>query len=82
MPNPIKKQRERNIAKKNMIKDIRNLFMLKKKKRQSIVRHKNTIWTRRRLLWTSKIGKAFSSNYIEYKSNGDKDKMLSTEDYL
>ena len=32
MPNPIKKQKERNIAKKNMIKDIRNLFMLKKKK--------------------------------------------------
>ena len=25
---------------------------------------------------------AFSSNYIEYESNGDKDKMLSTEKYL
>ena len=36
MPNPIKKQRERNIAKKNMIKDIRNLFRLKKKKDKAI----------------------------------------------
>ena len=25
-----------------------------------------------------RIGNAFSSNYIEYKSNGDKDKTLST----
>ena len=28
------------------------------------------------------IGNAFSSNYIEYKSNGDKDKTLSIKDYL
>ena len=30
-------------------------------------------------IWT---GNAFSSNYIEYKSNGDKDNMLPIEDYL
>ena len=29
-----------------------------------------------------RIGDAFSSNYIEYKSNGDKDKTLSIKDYL
>ena len=29
-----------------------------------------------------KIGNAFRSNYIEYKSNGDKDKTLSIKDYL
>ena len=29
-----------------------------------------------------RIGNAFSSNYIEYKSNGDKDKTLSIKDYL
>ena len=29
-----------------------------------------------------KIAKAFNENYIEYESNRDKDKMLSTEDYL
>ena len=29
-----------------------------------------------------KTGNAFSSNYIEYESNGVKDMMLSTEDYL
>ena len=29
-----------------------------------------------------RIGNAFSSNYIEYKSNGDKDKTLSVKDDL
>ena len=29
-----------------------------------------------------RIGNAFSRNYIEYKSNGDKDKTLSIKDYL
>ena len=29
-----------------------------------------------------KIGNVFRSNYIEYKSNGDKDKTLSIKDYL
>ena len=29
-----------------------------------------------------RIGNAFSSNYIEYESNGDTDKMLSPEEYL
>ena len=29
-----------------------------------------------------RIGNTFSSNYIEYKSNGDKDKTLSIKDYL
>ena len=29
-----------------------------------------------------RIGNAFSSNYIEYKSNGDKDKILLIKEYL
>ena len=29
-----------------------------------------------------RIGNAFSSNFIEYKSNGDKDEALSIKDYL
>ena len=29
-----------------------------------------------------RIGNAFSSNYIEYKSNGNKDIALSIKDYL
>ena len=29
-----------------------------------------------------RIGNAFSSNYIEYKSSGNKDKTLSPKDYL
>ena len=31
---------------------------------------------------TLRTGNAFISNYIEYESNGDKDKTLSIEDYL
>ena len=30
----------------------------------------------------TRIGNAFSSNYIEYKSNRDKDKSLSSKEYL
>ena len=29
-----------------------------------------------------RIGNSFSSNYIEYESNGDKDKKISIEEYL
>ena len=29
-----------------------------------------------------RIGNAFSSNYIDYESNGDKDKKLSIKDYF
>ena len=29
-----------------------------------------------------RLGNAFSSNYIEYESRGDKDKTLSIEEYL
>ena len=29
-----------------------------------------------------KFGNAFSSNYVEYKRNGDKNKTLSIKDYL
>ena len=29
-----------------------------------------------------KINKAFNNNYIEYQSNGDKDKTISIEEYL
>ena len=29
-----------------------------------------------------KTGDDFSDNYIEYESNGDKDKTLSVEEYL
>ena len=30
----------------------------------------------------ARVGNAFSSNYIEYKSNGDKGKILTLKDYL
>ena len=48
MPNPTPTQIERNAIEDNIIKDIRNLFRLKKKKRQcdsrqNNQRHKNPI---------------------------------------
>ena len=82
MPNPTTSQIERNIAEDNIIKDIRNLFRLKKKKDNDI---KCKIIRDIRALFESdkedyyepvRNDNAFSSNYIEYYINGDKDKTL------
>ena len=36
----------------------------------------------RKMIIIVRIVDAFSSNYIEYKSNGDKDKTLTIKNYL
>ena len=48
----------------NIIKDVRNFFILKKEMDGLTVRN----------FW--------SKNYIEYESNSDRNKTLSTEEYL
>ena len=75
MPNPITNQVERNIAEGNIIKDIRNIFRLKKKYnsiKDKIVRGKRTLFEsdeeKKDCYEPIRIGNAFSSNYIEYKS--------------
>ena len=68
MPNPKANQMERNVIEYNIIKDIRNLFRLKKKTNVIIGKITNGI--------------AFSNNCIEYETNGDKNKTLSIEEYL
>ena len=82
----------------NIIKDIRNLFILKKdisKLRQK----KKTKTIKDRILRNIKnlfklekeeenyykpvrIGNFWSDNYIHYESNGDRNKTLSVEEYL
>ena len=49
-----------------MLRDIRTLYQSDKEDYYKPIR----------------IGNAFSSNYIEYESNGDKDKTLFIDDYL
>ena len=74
---------EKNIAEDNIIKDMRNLFTSKRKYNfiysNNNKRHKNLIWRR---YYKVRIDNAFSSKYIEYESNGDKDKALSIKEYL
>ena len=79
-------QMEKNIAEDNIIKDMRNLFTSKRKcnfiygkTTYNNKRHKNLIWRR---YYKVRIDNAFSSKYIKYESNGDKDKTLSIKEYL
>ena len=88
MLNPTTNQIERNIADDNIIKEIRNLFQLKKKKdsniKDKVIRDKRTLFDSDEEDYYEPVrtDNAFSSNYIEYKSNGDKHKTLSIEEYL
>ena len=70
----------------NIIKDVRNLFKFERKGNAI----KNKVLRELRALFESdedgyykliKTVNAFSSKYIEYKSNGDKDKSVSTKEY-
>lgn len=88
MLNTIRNQIERSIAGDNIIKDIRNLFRLKKKIGNGI---KDEALREIRTLFESdedvyykpvKIISAFDNNFVGYESNGDKDKALSIGEYL
>ena len=89
MPNAVNKI-ERNIAEDNIIKDIRYLYKTKKKKsNDNDIEYKGLRDIR--FLYEPdeqdyyepiRIGNAFSNICIEYESNGDKYKILSTEKYL
>ena len=87
MPNHTTNQIERNIAEVNIIKDIRNPFRLTKKDKGV----KEKVLSDIRTLFESdeedcykpiRTGNALSGNYIEYESNGDKGKTLTTEEYF
>ena len=87
MSNLTTNQIEKSIIIDNIIKDIRNLFRQEKKKDKDI---KDKVLRDIKTLSESdeedyykliRIGNAFSSNYVEYESNVDKDKTLSIKDY-
>ena len=73
-------QVERNIAKDNFIEDIRNSFRLKKEKdtNDKLMRDIKTLFELDKEDYYKPVrtGNAFNRNYIEYESNGDKDKTL------
>ena len=87
MPNPITNQTKQN-ASKDIIKDIMNLFRLKKKKDSDI---KDNVIIDIRTWFESdeenyyepvRIGNSFSSNFGKYESNTDKGKTLSIEENI
>ena len=86
--NPKPNLEERNANKGNIIKDIRNLFRLKKRKKNVI---EDKIIPEIRALLESdekdcyeliRIGNKFSNNYIEFESKGYRSKAPSIEEYI
>ena len=96
-----------SLEEENIIKDIRNLFRLKKEKRYPAIKgikktfrqEKETKAIKDRILKDIKnlfehekeeenyykpvrVSNFWSNNYIEYESNGDRNKTLSVEEYL
>ena len=79
-------QKERNIAKDNIIKDTKSLFRLQIYKgiKGKIIRNIRTLFEsdEENSYKSVSIGNAFNSFYNEYESNGGKDKTQSIEEYL
>ena len=90
--------RSLSLEEENIIKDMRNLFMLKKDIRK-LRQEKETKSIKDRILRDIKnlfehereeenyykpvtVSNFWSNNYIEYESNGDRNKTLSVEEYL
>ena len=59
-------EKENKVTKDKTISDIRNHFELENEDFHTPIR----------------VGNFYSNNYIEYESNGDRDKNLSIEEYL
>ena len=83
---PIRDMEEENFNTDKIPKNIRNLIRLEKDRNI-----KDRVLRNIRILSESdkedydkpiRTGNAFNSNYIEYESNGDKDKTLSVKEYL
>ena len=89
------------LEEENIIKDIRNLFRLKKNKitlqlkikeikakaiKDRILRYINNFFEHEKeeenYYKPVRVSNFWSNNYIEYESNGDRNKTLSVEEYL
>ena len=71
-----------------IMKDIRNLFRLKKKENEAIkdrmIRDIRNIFENVEKYYykPGRVGNFWSNNCIEYESNGDRNKTISVEEYL
>ena len=74
--------------KKKTIKDVRNLFRLKKENKvikDRILRDIRNLFKHReekKYYKPVRVGNGLSNDYIEYKNNSDKNKILFAEEYL
>ena len=79
----IQKQSEDSIS---IIKIIRNLFKLKKENeaiKDRIIRDIKTLFKQEEDYYKPvRVSNLWNNNYIEYESNGDKNKNLSIKEYL
>ena len=72
----------------NIIKDIRNPFRLEKETKaikDRILRDIKNLFEQKEeenYYKTIRVSNFWSNNYIEYESNGDRNKTLSVEEYL
>ena len=86
MENLITNQLEENIVEGNIIKDIRNHFTLEKKQdsvKDRVLRDIRTLFEPEENYYRlAEIVNVCHNNYIEYESNGDKNKTLSVKEFL
>ena len=74
--------------KENIIKDVRNLLRLEKGTKaikDRILRDINNLFEHKEeenYYKPVRVSNFWSNNYIEYESNGDRNKALSVEEYL
>ena len=80
-----KTSKRKTKSKKNIIKSIRNLFKLKKENeviKGSTIRDVRTLSEQQEDNYYKpiKVGNFWNNNYIEYESNGDRNKNLSVKE--
>ena len=80
-----KPSKRKTKSKKNIIKSIRNLFKLKKENeviKGSTIRDVRTLSEQQEDNYYKpiKVGNFWNNNYIEYESNGDRNKNLSVKE--
>ena len=65
-----------SLKEENITKNIRNLFKVKKRQNYTAIKDIRNVFR------TVRVNNFWSNNYIQYESNGDRNKTLSIEEYL
>ena len=80
------KPKTQNQSEENIIKSMRNFFKLKKEKKiikDRTIRDINTIFEQEEDYYEPvTVGNFWKKIYMEYQTNGDRNKNLSVEEYL